>query len=79
MPVGRRFIRNDSGPPERKEADSMYRIAYKKDLNEQVTLMKIEAPLIAKKARPGQFIIFRIDELHKTVYVVTIQYQGRNL
>ena len=23
--------------------------------------------------------IFRIDELHKTVYVVTIQYQGRNL
>ena len=40
----------------------MYRIAYKKDLNEQVTLMKIEAPLIAKKARPGQFIIFRIDE-----------------
>ena len=24
-------------------------------------------------------IIFRIDELHKTVYVVTIQYQGRNL
>lgn len=24
-------------------------------------------------------VIFRIDELHKTVYVVTIQYQGRNL
>ena len=24
-------------------------------------------------------IIFRIDEAHKTVYVVTIQYQGRNL
>ena len=23
--------------------------------------------------------IFRIDELHKTIYVVTIQYQGRNL
>lgn len=23
--------------------------------------------------------IFRIDELHKTVYVITIQYQGRNL
>ena len=40
----------------------MYQIAYKKDLNEQVALMKIEAPLIAKKARPGQFIIFRIDE-----------------
>jgi plasmid stabilization system protein ParE len=24
-------------------------------------------------------VIFRVDELHKTVYVVTIQYQGRNL
>lgn len=24
-------------------------------------------------------VIFRIDELHKTIYVVTIQYQGRNL
>lgn len=24
-------------------------------------------------------IIFRIDELHKTVYVVTVQYQGRNI
>lgn len=45
----------------------MYRIAYKKDLNEQVTLMKIEAPLIAKKARPGQFIIFRIDEYGERV------------
>ena len=45
----------------------MYRIAYKKDLNEQVTLMKIEAPLIAKKARPGQFIIFRIDEFGERV------------
>ena len=45
----------------------MYQIAYKKDLNEQVTLMKIEAPLIAKKARPGQFIIFRIDEYGERV------------
>ena len=71
MPAGRRFIRNDSGPPERKEADSMYRIAYKKDLNEQVTLMKIEAPLIAKKARPGQFIIFRIDEYGERVPILT--------
>ena len=49
----------------------MYRIAYKKDLNEQVTLMKIEAPLIAKKARPGQFIIFRIDEFGERVPTLT--------
>lgn len=40
----------------------MYRIVKKEELNEQVTLMEIEAPLIAKKAQPGQFIIFRVKE-----------------
>ena len=40
----------------------MYRIINRRDLNEQVVLMEIEAPLIAKKAEPGQFIILRVDE-----------------
>lgn len=40
----------------------MFRILKKKSLNESVTLMEIEAPYIAKKAKPGQFIIFRVDE-----------------
>ena len=40
----------------------MYRIATKKELNPTVTQMEIEAPLVAKKARPGQFIILRVDE-----------------
>ena len=40
----------------------MYRILKKQDLNENVTLMEVEAPLVARKALPGQFIIFRIDE-----------------
>lgn len=40
----------------------MYRIASKKELNPTVTQMEIEAPLVAKKARPGQFIILRVDE-----------------
>ncbi len=40
----------------------MYRIVRKKVLNPTVTLMKIEAPLVAKKAEPGQFIILRTDE-----------------
>lgn len=40
----------------------MYRIVRKKELNPAVTLMDIEAPLIAKKAEPGQFIILRVDE-----------------
>ena len=40
----------------------MYRVLKKQDLNENVTLMEVEAPLVARKALPGQFIIFRIDE-----------------
>ena len=40
----------------------MFKIVRKKELNAAVTLMDIEAPFIAKKAKAGQFIIFRIDE-----------------
>ena len=40
----------------------MYRILTKKILNPTVTQMEIEAPLVANKARPGQFIILRADE-----------------
>lgn len=40
----------------------MFKIAEKRELNTSMTLMKIEAPHIAAKALPGQFIIFRIDE-----------------
>ncbi len=40
----------------------MYKIIRKKVLNPTVTLMEIDAPLIAKKAEPGQFIILRVDE-----------------
>ena len=40
----------------------MYKIVRKRSLNPTVSLMEIEAPLIAKKAEPGQFIIFRAKE-----------------
>ena len=40
----------------------MYRIIRKKNLNPTVTQMEIEAPLVANKAKPGQFIILRVDE-----------------
>ena len=40
----------------------MFRIVKKEILNPTVTRMDIEAPLIAKKAEPGQFIILRVDE-----------------
>ena len=40
----------------------MYKIVKKQPLNPTVTRMEIEAPLIAKKAKPGQIIILRVDE-----------------
>ena len=40
----------------------MYKIAHKRVLNPTVIEMQIEAPLVAKKAQPGQFIILRVDE-----------------
>ena len=40
----------------------MFRIVTKRPLHDTVTLMEIEAPAVAKKALPGQFIILRIDE-----------------
>ncbi len=40
----------------------MFRIVTKRPLHDTVTLMEIEAPAVARKALPGQFIILRIDE-----------------
>ena len=40
----------------------MFKIVYKKALNPTVTMMDIEAPLVARKAQAGQFIILRTDE-----------------
>ncbi len=44
-----------------------YKILSKENLNSQVFKMEIEAPLVAKKAEPGQFIILRIDEYGERV------------
>ena len=40
----------------------MYRIVDKNVLNPTVVQLQVEAPLVANKARPGQFIILRVDE-----------------
>lgn len=40
----------------------MYRILKKQTLNPTVTRMVVSAPMIAKKAEPGQFIILRVDD-----------------
>lgn len=52
----------------------MYKIVQKRQLNSAVTLMEVEAPLIAKKAQAGQFIIFRVDEQGERVPLTIADY-----
>lgn len=52
----------------------MFQIVEKRILNENVTWMKVDAPFIAKKAQPGQFIIFRVDEKSERVPLTIADY-----
>ena len=52
----------------------MYKIIKKRILNPTVTQMEIEAPLIANKALPGQFIILRVDEDGERIPLTVAQY-----
>jgi len=52
----------------------MYKIVRKAILNPSVVLMDIEAPYIARKAEPGQFIIFRIDEAGERIPLTIADY-----
>lgn len=52
----------------------MVKIVEKRELNPAVTLMKVDAPLIARKAKPGQFIIFRLDEHGERVPLTIADY-----
>lgn len=52
----------------------MYKILSKQVLNPTVTKMVIDAPLIAKKAEPGQFIILRTDENGERIPLTVADY-----
>ena len=52
----------------------MYRISEKRVLNPSVVLMKIDAPAVAKKAKPGQFIILRTDENGERIPLTVADY-----
>ncbi len=55
----------------------MYKILKKKPLSDTVKLMKIKAPLVAKKAKPGQFIILRIDETGERIPLTIAGYERK--
>ncbi|MDE5563836.1 MAG: sulfide/dihydroorotate dehydrogenase-like FAD/NAD-binding protein [Oscillospiraceae bacterium] len=52
----------------------MFQIIKKRVLNPSVTLMELDAPYIAKKALPGQFVIFRVDEQGERVPLTISDY-----
>ena len=52
----------------------MAKIITKRRLNPTVTLMEVSAPLIAKKALPGQFIILRVDEKGERIPLTIADY-----
>ena len=54
----------------------MFEIVEKRELNPTVTLMKINAPLVANKALPGQFIILRTDEEGERIPLTVADYDA---
>lgn len=56
----------------------MYKILKKEVLNPTVTKMVVDAPLIAKKAEPGQFIILRTDENGERIPLTIADYDREN-
>ena len=56
----------------------MYQIVNKKILNPTVTMMDIKAPLVARKAKPGQFIILRVDEEGERIPLTVAGYDRAN-
>ena len=56
----------------------MFKIVRKEALNPTATLMEIEAPMVAKKAEPGQFIILRTDENGERIPLTVADYNRVN-
>ena len=56
----------------------MFKIIKKRSLNPTVTMMDINAPLVAKKAKAGQFIILRVDEEGERIPLTVAGYDREN-
>ena len=56
----------------------MYKIVRKQRLNQAVELMEVEAPFVARKCEPGQFIILRVDENGERVPLTIADYNRDN-
>ncbi|HEC87871.1 MAG TPA: sulfide/dihydroorotate dehydrogenase-like FAD/NAD-binding protein [Thermoplasmata archaeon] len=56
----------------------MHRIVYKKQLSENVKLFDVEAPLVAKKFKAGQFLIVKIDEKGERIPLTIVDTDKEN-
>ncbi len=57
----------------------MYEILEKKILNIDVEMMKVNAPLVAKNAKPGNFLIVRVDENGERIPLTIVEVDGDNV
>lgn len=55
----------------------MYKILRREQLNEQVVLMEIDAPIVAKKCMAGQFIILRVNEEGERIPLTVADYDRK--
>lgn len=56
----------------------MYKIVKKRRLNDSMTWLVIDAPLVARKAKPGQFIILRTDEYGERIPLTMAGHDSEN-
>jgi len=55
----------------------MYRIEDRKELASDIKLFKINAPLVAKKSRPGQFLVIRAHEKGERIPMTIVEKDGK--
>ena len=55
----------------------MYKILLKQDLVPNIHLFKVLAPAVAQKARPGQFVVVRADEVGERIPVTIADWDGK--
>ena len=56
----------------------MYKILLKQDLVPNIHLFKVAAPAVAQKARPGQFVVVRVDEVGERIPVTIADWDEKN-
>ncbi len=57
----------------------MYKIIHKEILNVDVELMVLEAPLVARNAKPGNFLIIRVDEVGERIPLTIVENDKKNV